>query len=90
MVERLPLTGKPLGAESVNWKVKAVLPPVPSNWVRSAIASDGWTSSFWIVPSPCPSPIDQPALGFERTTVKVSLPSKTISPLTSTVTWRVA
>ena len=69
-------------------KVAVAVPLLPSTTATSLIERPGWASSFVIVPTACASPI-VPLTAFERLTLKVSLTSFSVSPLTSTVTWRV-
>ena len=72
--------------DSVTLSVTFVGPLLPSG-----VSATGWMSivgvpsSFWMVPTPCPSSIDA-LTAFDRSTLNVSFVSFCVSPLTFTVT----
>ena len=66
--------------------VKVVVPALPSATLTSLIDSVGAASSLVIVPRPLPS-LMVALVGAERSTVKVSLASKTASRQTVTTTF---
>src|SRR2546425_9623190 len=79
-----------LAFDRLTVKGKAVVPGgvllvVPSGWATSLMESAGWVSSFWIVPVPTALAIVA-LVAPDRVTVKVSLGSNVVSPLTVTVT----
>src|SRR5437016_2342119 len=61
-----------------------VLLVVPSGWATSLMESEGWVSSFWMVPVPNALAIVA-LVAPDRVTVKVSSGSNLVSPLTVTV-----
>ncbi len=78
------VTDDALAALRLTLKTKFVVPALPSASVTSPMFSVGSESS--LVTVPVAVPVAMVALvGAERTTVKVSLPSAVVSPVTGTV-----
>src|SRR5207245_1183217 len=78
-----------LALDRLTVKGKAVVPGgvllvVPSGLTTSSMESAGWVSSFWIVPVPTALAIVA-LVAPDSVTVKVSLGSNLVSPLTVTV-----
>ena len=78
------MTSAALAALRFTVKSSCAAPPVPSVTLAPVIESDGWPSSFVIVPVPVESP-SLAFVGFESATTTVSSASMRVSPVTETV-----